>query len=265
MMMWTTHLAQFGRKLPLRIRRTLSATLLRCSFFIPNCTQVHRPLAGGMRYRTGQAGFTIVELMIATLVFSMVLVVVTIGVMTFTKSYYKGITQSNTQDTARAIIENVAQAVQFSGAAVTSPIGTSGSAGSVGFCVGNQRYSYREGWQLVDGTPTASLKQTKHALVMDQSGACSGLNAQDVTNTPTGTELLSPKMRVAKLSLNQIGTTGMYKIILRVVYGDADLLYSPSGNAAAAAAPDAACRVAFAGSQFCAVSELSTVVGKRIE
>jgi hypothetical protein len=195
----------------------------------------------------------------------MVLVVVTIGVMTFTRSYYKGITQSNTQNTARLVIENIAQAVQFSGDDVTSPIGTSGSGGSVGFCIGNKRYSYREGWQLVDGTPNVSLKQTSHALVVDQSGTCSGLNAQDVTKPVTGTELLSPKMRVAKLSLTQAGTSGMYKIVLRVVYGDADLLFSPSGNAAGAAASDATCRSAFAGSQFCAVSELSTVVSKRIE
>jgi prepilin-type N-terminal cleavage/methylation domain-containing protein len=215
--------------------------------------------------RTSQAGFTIVELMIATLVFSMVLVVVTIGVMTFTKSYYRGITQSNTQNTARSVIENITQAIQFSGDKVTSPISTAGSGSSVGFCIGNQRYSYQPGWQLVDGTPNVSLKQTRHELVMDSPGDCSGLSAQDVTKTPTGTELLSPHMRIAKLSVSQVGTTGMYKVTLRVVYGDADLLYSPSGNAAGAAAPDAACKVSIAGSQFCATSELSSVVGKRIE
>jgi prepilin-type N-terminal cleavage/methylation domain-containing protein len=217
------------------------------------------------RKQNHQAGFTIVELLIATLVFSMVLVVVTIGVMTFTKSYYRGITQSNTQNTARSVIENITQAIQFSGDKVTSPIGTAGSGSSVGFCIGNQRYSYRLGWQLVDGTPSVALKQTNHELMMDNSGDCSGMNAQDVTTTPTGTELLSPHMRVAKLSVGQIGSTNMYKVTLRVVYGDAALLYSPSGNAAGAAAPDAACKVSIAGSQFCAVSELSSVVGKRIQ
>lgn len=205
------------------------------------------------------------ELLIATLVFSMVLLVVTIGVMTFTKSYYKGITQSNTQNTARSVIENITQAIQFSGDAVTSPIGTVGSGSSVGFCIGNQRYSYQTGWQLVDGTPQIALKQTKHELVVDTPGNCSGLNAQDVTKTPSGTELLSPNMRVAKLSVAQVGTSGMYKVDLRVLYGDADLLYSPSGDAAGAAAPDAKCRAAFSGSQFCAESELSSIVGKRIE
>lgn len=217
------------------------------------------------RAQTRQAGFTIVELLIATLVFSMVLVVVTIGVMMFTKSYYRGITQSNTQNTARSIIENIAQAIQFSGDTITSPIGTAGSGNSVGFCVGSQRYSYILGWQLVDGTAQSSAKQTNHALMLDTPGSCSGLNAQDVTKTPSGTELLSPHMRVAKLSVSRIGATNMYKIDVRIVYGDADLLTSPSGHNPAATAPDATCQIAFAGSQFCATSELSTVVSKRID
>lgn len=212
-----------------------------------------------------ESGFTIVELLIATLVFSMVLVLITIGVMTFTKSYYKGITQSNTQTAARSIIENIAQAIQFSGDAVTAPIGTAGSGDSEGICIGDQRYSYLPGWQLVDGAADTAHQQANHALVMDQPGNCSGLDAQDLTGSPTGTELLSPKMRIAKLDVEQLGTSGMYKIDVRVVYGDADLLYSPSGDAAGATASDATCKYSISGSQFCAVSELSTVVERRIE
>jgi hypothetical protein len=53
------------------------------------------------------------------------------------------------------------------------------------------------------------------------------------------------------------GTTGLYSIDVRVVYGDDDLLINPT-------ATNATCKVG-SGSQFCAVSELSTVVQQRIQ
>jgi type II secretory pathway pseudopilin PulG len=213
----------------------------------------HRP-----RTRT-TAGFTIVELMIATLVFSMVLLLITIGVLSFTRSYYKGINQSNTQNAARTIQEAIAQAIQFSGDTVTSPIGTAGSNGSQGFCIGNQRFSYALGWQLWDeGTLDTALNQTRHALVVDKPGNCGGLDAQDVrSNTVDGTELLQPRMRLSKLSIERIGTTDMYRINIRVVYGDNDLLDDPTG-------PNASCKTGQSGSQYCAQAELTTVVKKRI-
>jgi type II secretory pathway pseudopilin PulG len=215
--------------------------------------------------RSSSSGFTIVELLIATLVFSVVLVLITFGVIRFNQAYYKGVTQSDTQNVARAVMDNIAQSIQFSGDTVTSPIGTVGSGKSVGFCVGDQRYSYLLGWQLVDGSASVSKHQTNHALSVDSPGNCSGMNAQNMQSAGVnGTELLSPHMRVAKLSVTSVaGSNDLYKVDVRVVYGDDDLLESPSGIKPAATAPDAQCGVQ-SGSQFCAVSELSTVVQKRI-
>jgi prepilin-type N-terminal cleavage/methylation domain-containing protein len=202
-------------------------------------------------------GFTIVELMIATLVFSVVLILITVGVLTFTKSYYQGINQSNTQNAARTIIESVSQAIQFSGDAVTTPI--TSNNGSLGFCIGNQRYSYYLGGQLWDeGTPDAALHQVKHALVMDKSGSCAGLAAQDIQGaTVAGEEMLQPRMRLSKLTVENL-SGGLYKVTVRVVFGDDDLLNNPAG-------PDANCKVSISGSQFCAQSELSTIVKRRID
>jgi prepilin-type N-terminal cleavage/methylation domain-containing protein len=66
------------------------------------------------------SGFTIVELMISTLVFSVILLVVTFGIVHFTNSYYRGINGSTTQDTARTIVDSVTQAIQFSSGTITS-------------------------------------------------------------------------------------------------------------------------------------------------
>lgn len=220
--------------------------------------------------RLRRSGFTIVELLIATLIFSMVTLIVTYGVISFSRQYIRGVNASKTQNAARLVLEDITAAIQLNGGAVTSPIQPSdvhGTNGSQGFCIGDKRYSYALGWQLVDVTPDLAINQTRHALVRDQAGNCGNATAQDVRNATlvTGsTELLSPGMRVNKLSVERIGTSDMFRVSLRLLYGENELIYSPSGNALGARAPDAACQTGTSGSQYCAVAELSTVVSKRI-
>jgi prepilin-type N-terminal cleavage/methylation domain-containing protein len=62
-----------------------------------------------------QDGFTVVELLIATVVFTMVLLVITSGVTHFTHAYYKGVHQSSTQTTSRNVINTIAQNIQYGG------------------------------------------------------------------------------------------------------------------------------------------------------
>ena len=73
------------------------------------------------RYRlaTSQKGFTIVELLISSLVFSLVLLTVTIGVIQITRVYYKGITESTAQNAARDALDTISQAIQFNGGEVS--------------------------------------------------------------------------------------------------------------------------------------------------
>jgi prepilin-type N-terminal cleavage/methylation domain-containing protein len=66
------------------------------------------------RTRSYSSGFTILELMIASAVFAVVLLVVAIGAISLTNSYYKGITSSDVQSVARAIMSEVSQSIQFS-------------------------------------------------------------------------------------------------------------------------------------------------------
>ena len=210
------------------------------------------------RYRlaTSQKGFTIVELLISSLVFSLVLLTVTIGVIQITRVYYKGITESTAQNAARDALDTISQAIQFNGGEV-SKTNPSAPGNWATFCGGGQQFSYRLGYQLVDGTLTPGKHQTASALLMSPNSSCSG-NPGALT---TGRELLGPKMRLANLQVTDQGNN-LYKITIRVVYGDDDLLFSPSGGTDTAA--DAKCK-ATAGSQFCSVSELTTTVVKRVQ
>lgn len=226
-----------------------------------------------MRHATPrrQKGFTIVELLIATAVFSLVLVVITVGILSFSKAYYRGLTASSTQSAARTTLEDITQAIQFSGLDIKTTVAANN--GSRGFCVGNDLYSYLPGWQL-ERSPNASLYQSNHVFVRSQpAGGCANnpsIQAQNLRGgSVTGKELVSPHMRVSIASISSAGgDPNLYKVQVRIVYGDADLLQSATamgGNVAQnATAADATCRTGIAGNQFCAVSDLSTTVQKRV-
>jgi prepilin-type N-terminal cleavage/methylation domain-containing protein len=209
-----------------------------------------------MSKKNNQAGFTIVELMIATAVFGVILLIVTIAILQFSRVYYKGVTENNTQDTARSIVDQIGQAIQFNGGIVTQTATNPSVGTSYGFCVGNQQYSYAIGTQLTDTSPASN--QRYHGLVANQiSGCTSSTTPQNMSSSSiSGRELLSPKMRLSRLQVTNVGGN-QYKVSVRVVYGDDDLLTNPTGS-------DASCKTA-EGSQFCAVSDITTIISKRVE
>lgn len=218
-----------------------------------------------------QHGFTIVELLVATVVFSVVLLLITVGILQVARVYYKGVTETNTQNVARNVIDTISQAIQFSGGTVTPADGTRTAGNSYAFCIGNTQYSYTLGWQVAD-TPDAAKHQTPHALVQNtpSGSVCNGTTpAQNVRSTAVvGKEMISPHMRLSNLVVRPIAGTSSYEVKVRVVYGDFDLLFSPTAGAPAATDdtyPDAKCLGVQQGTQFCAAAELSTVVQKRVE
>lgn len=204
-----------------------------------------------------QTGFTIVELMISTVIFSMILLLLTTGVISFTKSYYKGITETNTQRVARAISEDISQAIQLNSA--NPYMDLSGSWKEI--CVGNTAYVFTLGKQLVNGTVTDPSKQTENVLLKGTiSGGCSATNStklrDDLLKLSDSEELLSPSMRLSNLTVTS-KNNGLYEVVVTVAYGDDDLLISPQSILPSCNSQ--------AGSQFCAISGLSTVVQKRIQ
>lgn len=194
------------------------------------------------------AGFTIVELMIATTVLSVILLLVTVVMMGIGRLYYKGINQSRVQSNARSIASQMAQDVQLS-----STIPSSGNAVVSGkavkvICVGNVRYTYVVNNKI--GT-----NGYKHVLWRDTpAGSCTVGTAADITQPLTdGNELISANARLTKLNFPAM-VSGLQKIELGIAYGDDDQLtttdpvHCVGGNA----------------TQFCATSDLSTTVVQRV-
>jgi prepilin-type N-terminal cleavage/methylation domain-containing protein len=212
-----------------------------------------------------ESGFTIIELMVATLIFSVVLLLVTAGILQVSRMYYKGLTEASTQNAARSIIDSASQAIQFSGGTITETPGNTPGV-NYAFCVGDKQFSYRLGAQVKDN-PTGT-DQTWHAIVeQNVSGSCASAAAQNLANqTVLGRDLMGKEMRLANLLVDDLGSN-RYRVTVRVTYGDSDLLFSPSApsDATGYSRADAACRPVRDGTQFCATSELSTVVVKRVQ
>ncbi len=226
-------------------------------------------IAKSVPRRSNSSGFTIIELMIATLVFSIVLLVVTAGIVQFSKAYYKGAITAKTQDTTRSIIDSVSQSIQFG---VSSPQGSPEANGtSISYlCAGGNKFIFTPGVQYKTGPP----EYTNAGVYMVPSiGICEG---PTVTLPSDGKQLLNEYMRVTDLTLTGVSDT-LYTIAVTVAYGDNDLfcdrrddatcnVTSPvlSDTALADLGSNIRCRQ-LSGSEFCAVSSLSTTVRKRIQ
>lgn len=205
-----------------------------------------------------QDGFTVVELMIATMVFSLILTIITTGVISFTLRYYKGVNSSTTQTTARSVLDTISQAIQFG----TSTVRPTNHPFDNYFCAGGYSFTVDKG-VMYSGSGPGGL------YMAPMGGVCGPASTG-------GKQLLGKNMRVTALSVDLISGTGgagsLYKISLGIAYGDDDLLCAPTASPGACSGTsnltsfwrsDILCR-SKSGSQFCATSKLTTIVEQRI-
>ncbi|HEX7368404.1 MAG TPA: prepilin-type N-terminal cleavage/methylation domain-containing protein [Candidatus Saccharimonadales bacterium] len=230
-------------------------------------TLTHQP-----KQKNKQAGFTIVEIMIATLVFTVILMVITYGVMHFTSDYFKGINSSTTQTVARTALDDITQAIEYSSGPITSAANGVHTAGLV--CAGNQAFGYMGGKIVVSPTVTPNSGNTTKALI-DHTGVSSTCTPAAVGS---GTELLQNNMRLVYLTVSQVASSSnLWTVQLSVAYGDSDLLCDASANSTHLCSPggtpyaltdsvwgpDILCKTD-TGDQFCSVVNLSTTVSRRL-
>jgi prepilin-type N-terminal cleavage/methylation domain-containing protein len=223
--------------------------------------------------KLNQRGFTLIELMVATVVFSIILLVATYGLLQIGRTYDEGLNEVNTQQTAQAALDTISQDIQFNSGMVSEAV--NGPAYVI--CIGKDRYSALMHQELYDNS-------TSHALIQDAtSGFCNpvgsspngpivGLNGATPLAPQVGMakELLAPSMRLANLSVANIPLgSDLYIINIRVVYGEKNVLCSPTlhdcNNSALTNInqTDLSCKGGVI-NQFCAVSDLTTTVQRRL-
>lgn len=209
-----------------------------------------------MKIAQNQKGFTILELIIATTVFGVMLILASAGIIQIGRIYYKGITTNRTQEVARSVVEDISRNYQLSGAE-TFQSKTAG--GVVAVCLDTTRYSFK-----IDETVT----DTQHALWVDKiktyDATCEPLDLTQKTPGDSNTdnsdfgksmqrELLAKNMRLGHLTISKIDSKDSLTVSVKVIYGDKDLLQE-----------DGTCQPMGFGGQFCAVASLDSFVKGRL-
>lgn len=200
--------------------------------------------------------------MVATVVLSVVLLIATMTILGVGKLYYKGQNATHTNDTARNILEDVSQHVEFSALSpnlvasppITSPVvcplfpagstatslwcDSTGGIKVYAYCIDTTRYSFVIGRQFEDGAnptpnhvlwedtiPSASTADCLplNVLSLDANGIPKRFNGSQPAGTD-GKELLLSGMRLTGFEITQNTSTGAYDITVDVAYGDDDLL-----------------------------------------
>ena len=182
-----------------------------------------------------QTGFTILELMIATAVFSVLLAVCMTAFLQVGRMFVKGVNLSLTQEDTRNILDSISGDIRFSG---QTPDLSNLSSGY--FCVGQHRYKFSLFKQVGDpDTPYGLVRQ-------NLSGGCIAPSAQDGATDPI--EMLNNGMQLNKLDVTCVAQS--CDIAINVIFygGDASVL-APNARD-----PDARCKGSKTGSQFCATA-----------
>jgi prepilin-type N-terminal cleavage/methylation domain-containing protein len=207
-----------------------------------------------VKNRRRQHGFTIVELLIATAVFSVVLLVFLTALVRISELFYKGVSMSNTQEAARNVIQDISDDLQFYN---RKPV-----IGSNYFCVGIHRYSYNIAVKVGVGGNHGITRETI-------TGACPSPATQPV-NYATGEELLDPGMQLNQFSLTPCPNSLCQVHLHLVFYGDDNRVFFSStpgyvndihsASYNADKAPDAVCTGDDSSSQFCSVADYDSTI-----
>lgn len=210
-----------------------------------------------------QSGFTIIELMIATLVFSTVLLLCATGLISIGRMYQSGNTSRATQEVSRNVIDIIKNDFEFSGGSYTAFQFRSGVGDTNAFCIGNNLYAYELN-RKIDPDYEIGSDKVGHALVLSTGSTDCGLAGSGTPFPRTlndvvasgGRELLGTNMRLVVFTTKQspaVGTANSLSIKVGVAKGDDDLLN-----------PDGSCKTG-AGREYCGVSVLETYATKRVQ
>lgn len=221
-----------------------------------------------MSYSTNKSkerGFTVVELLVASAVFSTVLLVALVGFLQIGKIFYKGVTISQTSQSAKSITESLKADIAYASdlSNLTQPHSSAGTVSVSGgyftrrfFCAGNVRYTYILGSKVDTSNHNFS---SRFGIVRDTLS----VPGCPVPTFPiaNATEMLGNKTRLSELVINQPASSAnfnnlnLYNLGVRVTYGDDDVLQNPTSTSPT-------CQSGINSSTYCYIYNMQTTVVK---
>lgn len=223
-------------------------------------------------HRPGDNGFTIVELMIAMSVFTIILVATSAVLVQIGRAYYRSVFTSRTQSIVRSVADNVSRSIQFSGSHIVesnSPLEVgSSSLEANALCIGTTRYTY-----ILDNIVGSS--DVEYALWRDNistSGTCDVLDLSNIPSDNDGVELLGQNMRLLAFSVepDPPGSQREYRVRVDIAYGESDFIEGVNEDGdtvldlSSTDIVSFRCKPASFTLQFCAASSLSSKLTRRL-
>lgn len=211
--------------------------------------------------RKNQAGFTIIELMIATMVFSVVLLLCAAGLIAIGRMYQKGNNNRAVQEVSRSILDTIKNDFELSGGNYKA-LTTASGGNSYAFCIGSTLYMYTVNVPVAaDGSQPGLIRNDQGwanfiCTFADSSTPLPSTVTTSEALAQGGKELLGANMRLVQppivLAYPSSTNPVSLKIRANVIYGADDLI---SGDR---------CRGG-AGQEYCASSILETFATRRLQ
>lgn len=218
-------------------------------------------------------GFTIIELLVATAVFSLVLMAAVSGFLQIGRLFYKGVVTNRTQVVANQLLASIVADIQDSPASGTIAIVNDPPDPSVGytyFCAGGARYTlnfdkpldianinFTDGFGVLrDELPGNNACAPPCVTGAPSPYDCSA--AKYEFNNPE--ELLANNIRLDSLSLGSpvSNPTQLYNVKVRVVSGDDETVQIDTAQPLSAS--NVVCNSNLQTSQYCSAASVSNVV-----
>ena len=231
------------------------------------------------------SGFTIIELMIAITILSILLLLSSMVLVNVGNLFSKGINMSNVQNDSRNIIQQVSSDIQFSGSALNNGGSTNaiayryvdyGNPVTVyAYCFGDIRYSFVDAssWTSVPGDFAPS--NWPHELWRDKmtgQNSCSPLNIGQSSPTCAGntsclssqggSELTGSNMHLATFNIVEYNSQ-LYGIFVGLAFGKSYMFVSSRSSTPSVINGNYQCNTAQL-QQYCATSYLYTLADERL-
>lgn len=212
-------------------------------------------------------GFTVVELMIATMIFTVILLLCTYGLVRIGQIYYKGVLSARVQNTARSIEDDIITKIKYGGEShggggedfIPDPLNPGEyivpEDKAAAICIGVSRYSF-----------IISKDAADSRLIYDEPALADCDVPADMNTLLPGQKNLLPKgMRLSKFSLRPYAldlSSQSVAIRVKITAGEPDLFENGvDGNGDPI---NKGCKGG-AGDHFCASSDLVTYATPRVK
>lgn len=204
--------------------------------------------------KSNQSGFTIIEVLIASLIFTTILLLCMEGITRIARVYVKNSSITRTSEFVKSFVDEIAQQVRYSTA---TPYIT--GSGPILICISGNGYKIELNKADTDPDVNPIIKIRDNSCTLYTNLA----NYADATYSP---EAIAPSnMRVLVFSFTQSGE--LWQIRMRVALGPKDLLRDQAGlllTNPSANLSTANCASGTRGSEFCSVIDISTAVSRRM-